>query len=113
MSKRMMGEWWAGDDEDANCVFATHGSDETVLVCEVGDCDGNAEVRAGTARLIAAAPDHALVARQMCGITDPLVWRPWGDGRGELCYDGICHVTRLDEFGVPEMPAHLRAKLTG
>jgi hypothetical protein len=76
MSKRMMGEWWAGSDDDAHCVFATHGGDETVLVCEVGDCDCDAEKQAKTAEFIASAPkllaacDRLWAAKEALEIND-------------------------------------------
>jgi hypothetical protein len=50
------GEWWAGSDDDANCVFTTRGGDQTELVCEVGDCDCDPDKQLATAKLIAAAP---------------------------------------------------------
>jgi hypothetical protein len=63
------------------------------------------------ARLIAAAPDHALIAWAMC-VQDG-TWEEWdGQGRGEFCFAGLRHATRLDEFGAPILTDNLRAILT-
>lgn len=65
------------------------------------------------ARLIAAAPDHALYGR---AITARLIrWEPFLVGvnsGGELCCNGLRYSTTLDDFGVPRLPAALRAFLT-
>lgn len=61
------------------------------------------------ARLIAAAPDHALVAAALClGVAR---WNAFGPRQGEFCIRGFCYVTELDEFGVPTMTDALRASL--
>ncbi|MGQ3081102.1 MULTISPECIES: hypothetical protein [Alphaproteobacteria] len=62
---------------------------------------------ADNARLIAAAPDHALIGWAMC--VGAGQWEPWGDGRGEFCMHGIRHATKLDAFGIPEVTPNLRA----
>jgi hypothetical protein len=67
-----------------------------------------AECRAN-ARLIAAAPDHALICWAMC--VGAGAWDPWGDGRGEFCMNGVRHATALDEFGAPVVTPALRAAL--
>jgi hypothetical protein len=61
------------------------------------------------ARLVAAAPDHALIAWGLCVAAGR--WEPWGDGRGEFCINGVRFATALDAFGVPEMTAPLREAL--
>lgn len=70
---------------------------------------------AANARLIAAAPDHALVARAMsAGVAR---WERFSDAEsGELCFGGLRYWTKLDEFGVPTLSASTRealAKATG
>lgn len=62
------------------------------------------------ARLITAAPDHALLARaSFMGVA---TWASWGDNRGEICVGGLRHATELDEFGIPMLTVGLRAALT-
>lgn len=62
------------------------------------------------ARLIAAAPDHALICWAMC--VGGARWEPSGyEGRGEFCMSGICHSTTLDEFGAPVMTSGMRAAI--
>lgn len=56
------------------------------------------------ARLIAAAPDHALVA---WGLAHGLIrWEPT-----ELCGFGLRHSTKLDDSGVPKLTPALRDDL--
>jgi hypothetical protein len=63
------------------------------------------------ARLIAAAPDHALICWAMC--VQDATWEEMGtDGKGELCFAGLRHVTTLDEFGAPVLTDNLRAVLS-
>lgn len=62
------------------------------------------------ARLIAAAPDHALICWAMC--VGAGRWEPFGDGRGEFCMNGLRHVTELDEFGCPRVTASMRDALS-
>ena len=54
--------------------------------------------------LIAAAPDHALIAWGLAH--GHIRWEP-----NELCGFGFRHSTKLDEFGVPEMTDALRRDL--
>lgn len=58
------------------------------------------------ARLIAAAPDHALIGWAMC--VQDATWEEWGDGKGEFCFAGLRHATTLDEFGCPVLTDNLR-----
>lgn len=62
-------------------------------------------------RLIAAAPDHALIAM---GFVHGARWdsSPSEGQRGEFCFLGLCHSTVLDEFGVPVMTGAMRRILT-
>jgi hypothetical protein len=64
------------------------------------------------ARLIAAAPDHALICWAMC--VQDAAWEEWTpfDGRGEFCFAGLRYATRLDEFGCPALTPALRAAIT-
>jgi hypothetical protein len=63
------------------------------------------------ARLIAAAPDHALIGWAVCVAAGRWEPSPAADGRGEFCINGIRFSTRLDEFGVPAMTDGLRAAI--
>jgi hypothetical protein len=65
--------------------------------------------KAADGRLIAAAPDHALVGWAMC--VQDARWDEWGSGKGEFCFAGLRHSTTLDEFGVPVLTTHLRSLL--
>jgi hypothetical protein len=69
------------------------------------------EQAAANALLISAAPDHALVLRGIIG--GWLRWEPFqaNDGHGELCFGGIRHLTRLDDFGCPLMTDNLRQRI--
>jgi hypothetical protein len=65
---------------------------------------------AANARLIAAAPDHALIGWAMC--VGAGRWEPFqSGGSGEFCMNGLRHCTTLDEFGVPEMTSGMRAAI--
>ncbi|KRG39120.1 hypothetical protein ARC78_14980 [Stenotrophomonas pictorum JCM 9942] len=67
------------------------------------------EVMRANARLIAAAPDHAMVCRVLCaGIA---YWRSWGDRKGEFCMDGLCYATQLDDFGCPVVTNGMRVAI--
>jgi hypothetical protein len=47
------------------------------------------------------AADHTLVAAALvCGVAR---WEPLSEYSGELWINGLGHVLRLDEFGVPEL----------
>lgn len=85
-----------GTDVVAECA----GSGQT----DIAECERRA-------RLIASAPDHALVAWALADATAR--WEPWDDaGRGELCFGGLRYATRLDAFGVPALTEALRVGLT-
>ncbi len=76
-----------------------------IAICRevtAGACEANA-------KLIAAAPDHALICKAMCVAEGR--WEPWGDGRGEFCISGIRHATKLDEFGCPEVTPGMRTAI--
>lgn len=54
------------------------------------------------ARLIVAAPDHALIAAALCA------GARWESATREFCIDGLRHATTLDQFGVPKMTSGMR-----
>jgi hypothetical protein len=64
------------------------------------------------ARLIAAAPDHALICWAMC-VQDGR-WEEWVpyDGSGEFVFAGLRYATRVDEFGCPRLTPALRRAIT-
>lgn len=65
---------------------------------------------AANARLIEAAPDHALICWAMC--VQDATWEEWGSGNeGEFCFAGLRYVTSRDEFGAPVLTPALRAAL--
>lgn len=66
--------------------------------------------RKANARLIAAAPDHALVGWAMCVGSGR--WEAWGDGRGEFCMNGLRHATKLDAFGIPVVTDAMRRAIS-
>lgn len=104
------GPWFGdGTDHEGNrMVYIESGYEIAILPRWWDTGPGEAEIEAN-ARLIAAAPDHALIGWAMC--VGPGRWEPWGDGRGEFCINGIRHATRLDEFGMPMMTENLRATI--
>jgi hypothetical protein len=62
------------------------------------------------AQLIAAAPDHALIARAMTlGVATFERWPQ--PGKGEICFAGLRYATALDQFGVPLLSASTRHEL--
>lgn len=63
------------------------------------------------AKLIAAAPDHALVCWAMC--VQDAIWEEWVpfDGKGEFCFAGLRYATSLDEFGCPKLTPALRESI--
>jgi hypothetical protein len=70
-----------------------------------------AAAQAANARLIAAAPDHALICWAMCIAAGR--WEPFGDGlKGEFCINGLRYSTEMDEFGCPAVTDALRAALS-
>ena len=91
----------------------TEDGDVIAQAMQVED-DPKHEKRTANARLIAAAPDHALVARLLAsGVLR------WIDSGLCLYFDGLhqsCYGTTLDEFGVPILTDELRrdiAKVEG
>jgi hypothetical protein len=63
------------------------------------------------ARLIAAAPDHAVYARAITSGAIRWEWFTGSQTAGELCCDGLRYATELDEFGVPRLEDHTRAAI--
>jgi hypothetical protein len=63
------------------------------------------------ARLIAAAPDHALICWAMC--VQDATWEEWVpfDGKGEFIF-GLRYATALDEFGCPKLRPALREAIS-
>lgn len=107
------GEWEVGEDSsNAGCAFipVIRASDGWTI-CEIyADIElGFTEEDRERARLIAAAPDHALVGWAMC--VQSATWEEWGTGKGEFCFAGLRHATTLDEFGVPVLTDNLRTLL--
>lgn len=93
-------------------VIAVTASEGHPVIAELTDVDDRRDCLAeiiANARLIAAAPDHALIGWAMC-VADGR-WEAWGDGRGEFCINGMRYATKLDEFGIPEVTAALRAAI--
>lgn len=74
------------------------------------DADGGWPAAEANARLIAAAPDHALICWAMC--VGAGRWEPFGDGRGEFCMNGLRHFTELDEFGCPRVTDAMRRAIS-
>ncbi len=79
-------------------------------ICKCDTSDGSIDPLPN-ARLIAAAPDHALLLRCICrGLAR---WEQWEDGqRGEICCGGMRYATHLDDFGCPVVSEHVRGVLT-
>jgi hypothetical protein len=107
------GPWELGDpgrDPAAEKTVRTLYSGATIL----GELDvwlgSFANESEANARLIAAAPDHALICWAMC--VQDARWEEWADGKGEFCFAGLRHSTKLDEFGAPILTNGLRALLT-
>lgn len=63
------------------------------------------------AKLIAAAPDHALLLAAL--VSGKAQWKPLDafNGMGEVAIDGLRYTARLDEFGCPIVESGLRAAL--
>lgn len=94
-------------DESGLVVIAPIGE-----IAEVLEANGrlSLEEMKAHARLIAAAPNHALVARLFC--LGRLRWEPFnhtGHSSGELVFLGLRYPSSLDEFGVPILGGNLRA----
>lgn len=103
MSGHTPGPWVAeyGDTPYAEIGESWVVDAESGSVCTV---DSATENREANARLIAAAPDHALIAAALCqGIAR---WEG-----SEFCIGGLRHSTKLDEFGVPVMTGGMRAAI--
>lgn len=62
------------------------------------------------ARLIRAAPDHAMICSAMCAGAGR--WEPFNScSGGEFCINGFRHSTELDEFGCPIVTESIRAAI--
>lgn len=107
MDKPTPGPWAT----DGLLIYADHGIQLHVAaaVDEAGHPYAGDAAEAN-ARLIAAAPDHALICWAMCVAAGR--WEPYGDGRGEFCINGLRYSTRLDEFGCPVVNSAIRAAIS-
>ncbi len=92
------GQYYVTDEAD--------GSEVACVTAWIGEHRAEAEVNA---RLIAAAPDHALVCWAMCMAAGR--WEPSGTG-GEFCINGIRYSTKLDEFGCPIVNGSIRTAIS-
>jgi hypothetical protein len=80
-------------------------------IIHAGVSDLPAEENVANARLIAAAPDHALIGWAMC--VGAGRWESFSSGiGGEFCMNGLRHATALDEFGCPVLTDALRSAIT-
>ncbi len=77
----------------------------------VANEDGPSAEGQANARLIFAAPDHAIIARLLT--QGKARWEPFPghDIGGELCFNGLRYTTELDEFGIPGLHQVLRAAI--
>lgn len=98
---------WKVDPKHPLCIESGEGNIGLVNLARASEAD---------ARLIAAAPDHALLAAAICA--GRARWEPFSSQPGlqityggEVCINGLRHATTLDQFGVPILTAHLRAAL--
>lgn len=104
MSKHTPGPWKAAPTAFGPIdIVIPDGKD---IVTVYGGGTGNKEANA---RLIASAPDHAMIGWAMCVAAGR--WEPAGDLTGAFCINGICHHTKLDEFGCPAMTDALRSAI--
>lgn len=72
--------------------------------------DSRCEINHPDARLMAAAPDHALLCWAMC--IGAARWEPLESGYGgAFCINGLRHSTMLDEFGAPIVTEPMRAAI--
>jgi hypothetical protein len=109
---------WRAEEEDAldSVPFIPIEAGEAGAWRKVCEVNGEPEglhidgVALANARLIAAAPDHALICWAMC--VQDARWDEGSNGEGEFCFAGLRHWTRLDEFGCPVLTENLRAVLT-
>lgn len=67
------------------------------------------EMAVANARLIAAAPDHAMFGRAITSLGAR--WQNWNERCGEFCIGGLRYATDIDEFGVPVLNASIRAAI--
>jgi hypothetical protein len=105
------GPWTADPDRRPGWEWNWHvyaGRDDRI--CFMANTSPDVGLAGANARLIAAAPDHALICWAMC--VQDATWDEWGPGKGEFCFAGLRHATTLDEFGAPVLTDHLRALLT-
>lgn len=110
MSKRTNGAWRAhGPDEFGDYTVSPVG-EVLAVAAVVSNMRLPAEVAANAA-LVAAAPDHAMLAQAMClGLAR---WEPFEHDatRGEVCVGGLRWASRKDQFGVPELHGSIRSAL--
>ena len=66
------------------------------------ECEANA-------RLIAAAPDHAMLLSAICNGSARV--EKWDAQRCEVCVGGMRYAVHFDQFGCPEMTVNLRAAI--
>ena len=100
------GPWHVG--ESAPCIVY---AEDGWAVCNAVVFHNKADDPQANARLIAAAPDHALVARALAAGVARWELFTNAEQSGELCIGGMRYVTQLDEFGVPELSDHTRHAL--
>lgn len=108
---------WSDDASDYPMIVNGPNAD-TQIICIIEDPDRPTaatsswfEQNQANARLIAAAPDHAMVLRAIArGV---LRWETFSSGGdcGELCFAGMRYSTRLDEFGCPRLTEALRSAI--
>lgn len=112
-SKHTPGPWvlmpeFHGDHGQYYITDEADGSEVASVTAWIGEHQPEAEANA---RLIGAAPDHALICWAMCVAAGR--WEPSGDGRGgEICINGIRYPTKLDEFGCPIVNGSIRAAIS-
>jgi hypothetical protein len=79
-------------------------------ICHTGEGRGESKESEANARLIALAPDHAIVARLLA--SKKMRWENgstnWNRG---LYFEDKRYPTELDEFGVPKLTEALRAAI--
>lgn len=93
---------------DRRNIFGLHPTAAFHVGTLVSGSKSKLDIFETNARLIAAAPDHALICYAMC-VSDA-TWEEWVpfDGKGEFCFAGLKYATRLDEFGCPVLTPALR-----
>lgn len=109
-SKHTPGPWIADRDHQTHLtghITICVGSPSTGLNWDIVAVVEKCEEVDANAKLIAAAPDHALYA---AAITTGIArWEPWEQaGKGEVCVGGMRYATSLDDFGVPELSENIR-----